>query len=73
MKDNNKYEISFFVSKGASYRKPETIIREAKPATDDKEPDHVYGRGGYSGHVVCDTLLHHQSLSGFVCLQHSCV
>ena len=57
--------------KSASLFQKEQVIESLKqsfvklnPRTDDKEPDHVYGRGGYSGHVVCDTLLHHQSLSG---------
>ena len=42
MKDK---KISFFVSKGASNGKFETVIREVESAGDDKESDNVHCGG----------------------------
>ena len=49
MKDNKSPS---FVSKGASDRKFETVIRETESADDDKESDYVYSRSGYGGDVA---------------------
>ena len=42
-------------------------------ADDDKEPDYVYSRSGYSGHATRNALLHCKFFTRFVCLQYCCV